>query len=114
MITMSQPHLSPTRRLIPWGALLAALSLLDLTLTAIALNGITGAAELNPLASHAFADSFLSATFYKLVGLELVLILSLLLARAGWGRAVETTLAAWCGVYLLLNAYSLILILGGA
>ena len=110
---MTQLKLSPTRRLVLWGGLLAALNLMDLTFTAIALHGLSGASELNPIAAYAFEQGILTAAILKLVVIEIVLLLALALAPTPFARTTERVLIAWCAVFLLVNAWSAIQLLGG-
>jgi len=110
---MTQLQLSPTRRLIIWGALLAALNVMDLTFTAIALAGIPGATELNPIAAYAFDQGILTAAVLKLLAIEIVLLIALAMAPTPFARTTERVLIAWCGVFLLVNAFSAVQLLGG-
>ena len=109
---MSQPQLSPTRRLILWGGLLAALSLIDFALTAIALRGIQGAEELNPLAALAFQQGLATAFVLKLLAIEIVLLIGLAIAPTPFARTCEKVMMLWCGVFLLVNTYSALQLLG--
>lgn len=122
---MTQPRLSsplppsaartlqPRARLTLWWALLAAYSLQDLGLTAVALSGIPEARELNPLADAAFEQGILLAFALKAVALAVVLGIALLLARTKHWPLAERHLAAWCIVLLTVNAHSAIHLLGG-
>lgn len=109
---MSQPQLCPARRLILWGGLLAALSLIDFTLTAIALQGVGGATELNPLAALAFQQGLATAFVLKLLAIEVVLLIGLAIAPTPSVRTMERVMILWCGVFLLVNAYSALQLLG--
>ena len=110
---MTQPKLTPTRRIILWTALLAALNVMDLTLTTIALHGVTGAAELNPIAAYALEQGVLAAAMLKLVAIEVVLLIGLALAPTPFARNTERIIAAWCAIFLVVNAWSALQILGG-
>lgn len=109
---MSQPQLSPTRRLILWGGLLAALTLIDFTLSAIALRGLEGATELNPIASMAFQQGLATAFVLKLLAIEIVLLIGLAIAPTPFARTMERVMMLWCMVFLLVNAYSALQLLG--
>lgn len=109
---MTQPHLSPTRRLILWGGLLASLSLVDFTLTAIALHGIAAAHELNPIARFAFEQGLAAAFLLKLVAIEIVLFIGLACARTPFARTAERVIILWCGIFLIVNAYGGLQLLG--
>ncbi|MFA5862902.1 MAG: DUF5658 family protein [Candidatus Thermoplasmatota archaeon] len=110
---MTQLKLSPTRRLLLWGALLAALNAMDLTFTALALNGIDGAEELNPIAAYAFEQGILTAAVLKLLAIEIVLLIALAIAPTPFARTMERVFVAWCAVFLLVNAFSAFQLLGG-
>jgi hypothetical protein len=109
---MSQPQLSSTRRLILWGGLLAALSLVDFTLTAIALSGFAGAEEINPLAALAFEQGLATAFVLKLLAIEIVVLIGLAIAPTPFARTVERVMILWCGVFLIVNACSALQLLG--
>ena len=109
---MTQLQLSPTRRIVLWASLLAALSLIDFTLTAIALRGIAGAEELNPLASLAFHKGHATAFVLKIAAIEIVLLIGLAIAPLPFARTFERVMILWCGVFLLVNAYSALQLLG--
>lgn len=103
----------PHARLTLWWALLSAYSLQDAVLTTIALRGLPGARELNPLAELAFQHGVLLALALKLAALSVVLAIVWVLARTKHWPLVERVLAAWCIVLLAVNAWSSIQILGG-
>jgi hypothetical protein len=105
--------LSPRTRLTLWWALLAAYSLQDLILTSIALQGVPGAREMNPLADLAFEQSILAAAGLKILALTAVLVIVWRLARTKHWPVAERVLVAWCIVILAVNAYSALQILGG-
>lgn len=107
------PLLPPRARLTLWWALLAAYSLQDLALTTIALRGIHGARELNPLAGAAFEQGILVAFALKAASLALVLGITWVLARTKHWPLVERVLAAWCIILLAVNAYSAIQLIRG-
>ena len=109
---MPQPQLSPARRLILWSGLLAALSLIDFTLTVIALYGVSGAQELNPLAALAFHQGLATAFVLKLLAIEIVLLVALVMAPTPFARTAEKVMVLWCGVFLLVNAFSALQLLG--
>ncbi|MFP5356009.1 MAG: DUF5658 family protein [Gemmatimonadota bacterium] len=109
---MPQPPLSPSRRLVLWSGLLAAYSLLDLTLTAIALCGIEGARELNPVAAAAFGVGLPAALALKLLGASATLGFALALSRTPYARTTERILAVWCALFLVVNAHSALLLMG--
>lgn len=85
---------------------------MDLTLSAIALGGLEGSFELNPLARRAFERGLLAAALLKLAGILVVAFLALALARTPHARTTERVLAAWCALMLAVNAWSAIQLLG--
>lgn len=109
---MSQHQLSPPRRLILWGGFLAALSLIDFTLTAVALRGIDGVEEINPLAALAFQQGLATAFVLKLLAIEIVLLIGLAIAPTPFARTCERVMILWCGIFLLVNAYGALQLLG--
>lgn len=109
---MTQPALHRPHHVVLWGAVLTLASLEDLALTLIGLDGTQGA-ELNPIAELALSAGFLPALLLKLASLATALTLAVLLARAGYARRAERTLAFWSLVYVTLNSVSTLQLVGG-
>ena len=106
-------HLTPRDRLTLWWALLAALSLQDVAYTLTALHGVPGARELNPLPALALEHSLVVALALKGIALLVVLLACWAIAKSRHWPGAERILAVWCVLYLVLNAYSAIRLLGG-
>lgn len=111
---MTQTTLSPTIRALLWTGFLASLSAMDFTYTAIALAGLPGAGELNPIAAYAFDVGLVLAAGVKIVALATVLGLAVLLSRTTHARQTERVLAAWCVILLAVNSWSALQLLGAA
>lgn len=108
-----RPRIIPPRdRITLWWALLAAFSIQDLLYTLVALHGIPGARELNPLPALAFEAGLAAVIALKGISLLLVLYACWALARTRHWPAAERTLAVWCALYLAINAYSVVNLLG--
>jgi hypothetical protein len=107
----TQPKLS--NRIILWSILLALLSLEDLALTILALNGVPTARELNPIANVALQHGVLAATALKVSSMILAVAVAAYLARRGFETRVHKTLVAWSAFYIILNGVSTLDLMGG-
>ena len=106
-------NLAPRDRLTLWWALLAAYAIQDVAYTLTALHGVPGARELNPLPALALQHSIVAALALKGIALVIVLLACWAIAKTRHWPGAERILAVWCILYLVLNAYSAIGLLGG-